>query len=189
MSSDTRRTKHHRPLARGLDEPSAGASGGAAVVAFPVGTGILFGLGFGGFFDGIVFHQLLQWHHMVSSWYPPDNLVNLRFNTLWDGIFHSFNYVVLVIAVYRFAGARQRLGRCIWAPGKLAGSVLVGWGCFNLAEGVIDHLALGIHHVNELVDVSERWAWDGGFLLWGALMFLLGLALLRAGRAGPGAAA
>jgi uncharacterized membrane protein len=37
---------------------------------FPVSAGIFFGLGLGGFFDGIVLHQLLQWHHMLSSWYP-----------------------------------------------------------------------------------------------------------------------
>ena len=30
-------------------------------------AGILLGLGLGGFFDGIVLHQLLQWHHMVSN--------------------------------------------------------------------------------------------------------------------------
>jgi uncharacterized membrane protein len=34
---------------------------------FPVSAGIFFGLGLGGFFDGIVLHQLLQWHHMLSS--------------------------------------------------------------------------------------------------------------------------
>ena len=33
---------------------------------FPKTAGILFGLGLGGFFDGIVFHQLLQWHQFAS---------------------------------------------------------------------------------------------------------------------------
>jgi Predicted membrane protein (DUF2243) len=37
---------------------------------FPTLAGVLFGLGLGGFFDGIVLHQLLQWHHMLSNWYP-----------------------------------------------------------------------------------------------------------------------
>lgn len=31
--------------------------------SFPAAAGILFGLGLGGFFDGIVLHQILQWHH------------------------------------------------------------------------------------------------------------------------------
>ena len=51
---------------------------------FPVSAGILFGLGLGGFFDGIVLHQVLQWHHMLSSWYPVNTIENLELNTLWD---------------------------------------------------------------------------------------------------------
>ena len=54
---------------------------------FPVSADMLLGLGLGGFFDGIVLHQLLQWHHMLTSpGYPPDNVRNLEINTLWDGI-------------------------------------------------------------------------------------------------------
>ncbi len=34
---------------------------------FPLSAGILLGLGMGGFFDGIVLHQILQWHHMATS--------------------------------------------------------------------------------------------------------------------------
>jgi uncharacterized membrane protein len=64
---------------------------------FPVAAGILFGLGLGGFFDGIVLHQILQWHHMLTSaGHPPDSVENLKFNTLWDGIFHASTYVFVV---------------------------------------------------------------------------------------------
>jgi uncharacterized membrane protein len=49
--------------------------------AFPIAAGIFFGLGLGGFFDGSVLHQLLQWHHMLSSWFPVDSLENLELNT------------------------------------------------------------------------------------------------------------
>ena len=31
------------------------------------GPGILLGIGLGGFVDGIVLHQILQWHHMLSD--------------------------------------------------------------------------------------------------------------------------
>ena len=34
---------------------------------FPTSAGGLFGLGLGGFFDDIVMHQVLQWHHMLST--------------------------------------------------------------------------------------------------------------------------
>jgi len=48
---------------------------------FPTSAGILFGLGLGGF-DGIILHQVLQWHHMVTSaGYPPDTVRNLEINT------------------------------------------------------------------------------------------------------------
>ena len=67
---------------------------------FPVSAGILLGLGLGGFFDGIVLHQLLQWHHMLTSaGYPPDNVRNLEINTLWDGIFHSSTYVFVLLGL------------------------------------------------------------------------------------------
>ena len=52
--------------------------------------------GLGGFFDGIVLHQLLQWHHMLTSFcYPADNVRNLEINTLWDGISHSSTYFLI----------------------------------------------------------------------------------------------
>jgi uncharacterized membrane protein len=34
-------------------------------------AGILLGIGLGGFVDGIVLHQIFQWHNMVSNWIPP----------------------------------------------------------------------------------------------------------------------
>src|SRR5215210_3329189 len=67
---------------------------------FPISAGILFGLGLGGFFDGIVLHQVLQWHHMVTSaGYPPDNVQNLKINTFWDGLFHASTYIFVVLGL------------------------------------------------------------------------------------------
>jgi uncharacterized membrane protein len=48
--------------------------------------------------------------------------------------------------------------------------MLVGFGLFNLVEGIVDHQVLGVHHVNETVDRSSWLYWDIGFLLWGAAM-------------------
>ena len=48
---------------------------------FPVSAGVFFGLGLGGFFDGIVLHQVLQWHHMLSNWFPVNTIENLEVNT------------------------------------------------------------------------------------------------------------
>jgi uncharacterized membrane protein len=60
--------------------------------------------------------------------------------------------------------------------------MLMGWGIFNLVEGIIDHHLLGIHHVNETVP-REQWIyWDLGFLIWGVAMLIGGWLLLRAGQ-------
>ncbi len=148
---------------------------------FPVSAGIFLGLGLGGFFDGIVFHQLLQWHHVVSGWYPIDSTDNLKLNIFWDGIFHSGTYVLVMTGVFILWRSARRLYRG-WLNMSLMGSVLVGWGSFNLIEGVVNHAVLGIHRVNELADPSHRVLWDIAFLLWGACMIAGGWALLARSR-------
>src|SRR3712207_8253604 len=67
---------------------------------FPVSAGILLGLGLGGFFDGIVLHQPLQWHHLLTdAGYPPDSVENLKINTFWDGLFHNLTYVFVALGL------------------------------------------------------------------------------------------
>jgi uncharacterized membrane protein len=116
---------------------------------FPKSAGILFGLGLGGFFDGIVLHQLLQWHHMLTSFgYPADNVRNLEINTLWDGIFHSSTYIFVLLGLI-ILWRRAHRTHVRWSGKLLAGTMLIGFGIFNLVEGIVDHHLLGIHHVNE----------------------------------------
>jgi uncharacterized membrane protein len=148
---------------------------------FPVSAGILFGLGLGGFFDGIVLHQLLQWHHMLSSWYPIDSVKNLELNTLWDGIFHSATYVFVVIGLFILWRTAHRR-HLVWSNKLLVGTLLLGCGVFNVVEGLINHQILGVHHVNERVPEPQRLLWDVGFLVWGAAMLIGGWLLVRSGR-------
>jgi len=149
---------------------------------FPLAAGILFGLGLGGLFDGIVLHQLLQWHHMVTSaGFPATSLENLELNTFFDGIFHAatYTFVVLGLVVLWRRAHRRHLW---WSWKLLAGSMLLGFGAFNLVEGTVNHHLLGLHHVNETV-APERWIWwDLGFLAWGAAMIAGGRALYRSGQ-------
>jgi uncharacterized membrane protein len=133
-------------------------------------AGILLGLGFGGFFDGIVFHQLLQWHHMLTSaGYPPDSVANLQVNTLADGAFHAATYVFTAAGLFvLWRALRGPRGRVTgW---YLIGAMIMGWGIFNLVEGLVNHHLLGIHHVREDVPTEQWLLWDLGFLLWGLLM-------------------
>lgn len=150
--------------------------------SFPASAGILFGLGLGGFFDGIVLHQLLQWHHLLTSaGYPPDSVENLKVNTLWDGLFHSLTYVFVVLGLIILWRASRRT-HIRWSSKLLLGTLLMGFGIFNLVEGIVDHQILGIHHVNETVPQAQWIYWDLGFLAWGAAMLIGGWLLLRSGR-------
>ena len=110
-------------------------------------AGLLLGLGLGGFFDGIVLHQLLQWHHMVGSveFFSPETVPGLRTNTLADGLFHAVTYVFTVVGVALLWRALHTGER--GTARQLVGLALLGWGLFNVVEGIIDHLLLGIHHV------------------------------------------
>ncbi|MCK1653467.1 DUF2243 domain-containing protein [Bradyrhizobium sp. 149] len=150
---------------------------------FPVSAGVLLGLGLGGFFDGIVFHQLLQWHHMLSGWYPLNSIDNLKLNTTWDGIFHSAAYVLVLLGLY-VLWQRARRSDFHWSRRQCIGAVLLGWGIFNLIEGVLDHEILRLHQVNETVPEGQRIFWDIGFLLWGAAMLVMGAAMAHSSAQG-----
>ena len=136
---------------------------------------VLLGLGLGGFFDGIVLHQILQWHHMVSTPAPPTSLENLELNTFGDGLFHAATWMITVAGVFALLasnGARHepRAGK------RFAGGLLIGWGTFNLVEGVVDHHLLNLHHVRPGPDAL---LYDAAFLAWGAAMFVSGWWLAR----------
>jgi uncharacterized membrane protein len=150
--------------------------------AFPLSAGLLFGLGLGGVFDGIMLHQVLQWHHMLTSaGYPADSGPNLEVTMLWDGVFHLSPYLFVLLGLLMLWRAAHRT-HVRWSGKLLAGTMLIGVGLFNGVEGIIDHHLLGIHHVNETVPPDQWMFWDMGFLSWGALMLLWGWRLLRQGR-------
>jgi uncharacterized membrane protein len=162
------------------------ASGNTAPAEGPLApsraSGLLFGLGLGGFFDGIVLHQILQWHHMVShvERYPVTTVAGLEVNTLADGLFHVATWFLVLAASVAAIAA--------WRRGRLApnwrfhfGLVLAGWGAFNVVEGLVDHEILGVHHVRD--DLGAPLSWDIGFLVVGVLMIVAGYLLHRWGLA------
>lgn len=137
--------------------------------------GIWLGIGLGGFFDGIVLHQILQWHHLLSEHYHPTTLQNLQINTLADGFFHAFTWVATVIGLFCvWNGTRGQ--HPAWSTRVFLGTLLLGWGGFNLAEGLINHQILGIHHVRP---GPHGLAYDIGFLVWGLLMMVWGWVWMR----------
>jgi uncharacterized membrane protein len=143
-------------------------------------AGVLLGLGLGGFVDGIFLHQIAQWHNMGSAVVPPTTLEAMSRNMRWDGWFHVATLVLTLAGVV----ALWREGCTGTAPPSLrilAGQMLLGWGAFNLVEGIVDHHLLQLHHVRDMpVHVP---AWDWLFLaVAGVLFILLGWLLARSPR-------
>jgi uncharacterized membrane protein len=138
--------------------------------------GLLLGLGLGGLVDGVVLHQVLQWHHLLSSegCCPPTTLRGLELNTLADGLFHVAT-IALLIAGGSMLWARFHDGRA-WSGRRLIGLILQGWGAFNVVEGLVDHHILGIHHVHP---GPYRWAYDVAFLAFGAVLIVAGRLMAR----------
>ncbi|MBD2359066.1 DUF2243 domain-containing protein [Tolypothrix sp. FACHB-123] len=138
-------------------------------------AGIFLGLGLGGFIDGIVLHQILQWHHMLSNVRPLTSTSNIDLNMIWDGLFHALDWVLTVVGVALLwrAGGRDDVP---WSGQTFLGSILLGFGLFNLVEGLIDHQILGIHHVKS---GPNQLAWDLGFLLFGALLVIFGWLMIK----------
>ena len=112
-------------------------------------SGILLGLGVGGFVDGIAFHQIAHWHNMGSAILPPTTMAAMRQNMAWDGWFHAA-CLALVLAGARGLLADARARRPIASARRFTGQLLIGVGAFNLVEGIIDHHVLQLHHVRDL---------------------------------------
>jgi uncharacterized membrane protein len=141
--------------------------------------GIILGVGLGGFFDGILLHQVLQWHHMFSSIDPTDTVPGLRMNTLGDGLFHAVTWLAVLLGLGILYARVVEARRAVWGSSVLWGWILFGWGAFNLVEGLVDHQILGIHHVHY---GPHRLAWDLGFLVSGVVLMILGWGIQRSGK-------
>lgn len=95
----------------------------------------LFGIGMIGMLDGIVFHQILQWHSV--------NMHTDRVHQIMsDGLFH-----LLVTIVIFVSGILLWKGDPKERPSRFWGSFLLGAGAFNLIEGIVNHHLLQVHHV------------------------------------------
>lgn len=137
----------------------------------------LLGFAFGGFFDGILLHQILQWHHLLSAveGAPFDRL---EAQVLADGLFHALMYVLAALGLWQlWRGARMPASR----TARLVGWLLVGFGAWHLVDAIVFHWLLGIHHIRM----------DGPVFMLDLAFFLLGVACVGLGwvaltRAPPG---
>ena len=132
--------------------------------------GLILGLGLGGFIDGILLHQIAQWHNMGSAILPPTTMDAMAQNMRWDGLFHVATLALTLLGVVLL----WREGRTGTAPSSLrvlTGQMVLGWGIFNLAEGIIDHHLLELHHVRDMP--AHVPAYDWWFLGIGGVLFIV----------------
>lgn len=123
----------------------------------------------GGFADGILFHQVLQIHGMLSAMLPRTSLLNEEINMFWDGIFHAVTWLATAADIGLLWRSARRT-KVTLPTSAFGGSLLIGWGLFNLVEGSVNHVLLGLHHVVERLGLS--------FLDWALLAVSLGLIAL-----------
>jgi uncharacterized membrane protein len=132
---------------------------------------IILGIGLGGFIDGIWLHQILQWHEMLSNKVTVDTVIGKSVNMFWDGVFHFFCLLVVltgVILLWKLL-FRTDINR---SKKLFSGGLLLGWGLFNLIEGVIDHHLLKLHYVRQVSGNPDFW--NLLFLVVSVVMLIIG---------------
>ena len=143
-----------------------------------VRAGIVLGMGFGGFADGIILHQILGWHHLVcvTAHCRPTSIEQLQLQNTQDGFFHLGLWLVTLVGMVMLFRAARHVGAG-WNGRVLFGSMLAGCGLFNFFEGIINHQILGIHHV--LPGNPHQFLFDMLWLVNGVLFFLISACLIR----------
>ena len=141
-------------------------------VSLAVGT---IGFALGGFFDGILLHQVLQWHHFLSL-VPGEALRDIGAQILADGLFHVAVYAIAALGLWLLWRARGGLAA---ADGRrLLGVALLGFGVWQAVDVAGFHWVAGIHRIR--VDVPNPLLWDLGWLaVFGLPTLVLGVWLLR----------
>ncbi|WP_187971040.1 DUF2243 domain-containing protein [Aquibium microcysteis] len=144
------------------------------------------GFSVGGFFDGIVLHQILQWHHLLSGLDGPAGS-DLPFQIMADGLFHLVMYLValagaVLLVMARASGARGG------STSEILRLVLIGFGSWHVTDAVLSHWLLGLHRIR--MDSDTPLAWDIGWLVvFGIAPLVLAAILPHRGGPSRGAAA
>ena len=137
-------------------------------------AGASIGFALAGFFDGILLHQILQWHSLLSS-LDGEVFQDLRFRMLTDGLFHVVMYLIGLVGLWLLWRTRAQFD-ATGSGRRFASSLLIGFGVWHLIDAVLNHWILGLHHIRE----NESWlAWDLVFFALGLVCVAIGLWLRR----------
>jgi len=141
-----------------------------------VWAGGLLGFAIGGFFDGILLHQILQWHHLLSG-LEGEAFSDLRVQILADGLFHALMYVLGAVGLWLLYRSRAELTGAL-ADRNLVANVLIGFGVWHVVDAVFAHWLTGIHRIR--MDVPDPLLWDLGWLaIFGLPPLIAGILMKR----------
>lgn len=146
-------------------------------------AGGVIGFALGGFFDGILLHQVLQWHHFFSL-VPGERWRDLRNLIVMDGVYHVAVYAIAALGLSMLWRARGGFAES-GADRRLLGAASLGFTAWQFVDVIVFHWIVGIHRIR--VDVPNPLAWDIGWLVVvGGPPLLLGwwLLLRRGGGSG-----
>jgi uncharacterized membrane protein len=135
---------------------------------------IVLGAGLGGLLDGIVLQQITHWHQMLSARVPPETVAAIEGNLAADGWFDAALWLAALAGVLMVWRGMRGPGR-LPSTRTLLGYMLVGWGGFNLVEGIISHHLLELHHVRDVPTHVVFYDWS--FIAVSGALVLIGLAL------------
>ncbi len=129
-------------------------------------AGLFVGAGLGRFVEGMVFDVIFQWYKSFSTRMLPSTMVNLRMHIFYTVVWTMF---VAGLGVLWVIGKRRDFR---WWERSFMGSLMAGWGLFNIIERVFHHRLFGFDRVVEYaVHIS----------LWDTALFIIGIALLGGG--------
>jgi uncharacterized membrane protein len=158
---------------QGMEDASS-AKRSAAYAAMAAGA---LGFALGGFFDGILLHQILQWHHLLSGLSQAAG--DLRFLIMTDGIFHLAMYIVAALGlIWLWRGRGALIADGAGRAGLALG--LIGFGTWHIVDALLSHWLLGIHRIR--MDSDMPLFWDILWLcLFGLVPVLIGIWIRRGG--------
>jgi uncharacterized membrane protein len=135
---------------------------------------LLLGIGLGGFLDGVLLHQIAHWHQMLSARIPPETIEAMLRNMRADGWYQLATWLATLGGVLVLWSGIRGPGR-LPTTRTLIGYMLVGWGAFNVVEGIVEHHILELHHVRDLPTHIVFYDW--AFLILSGALILIGLAV------------
>lgn len=150
-------------LVRPLDDPAAPRRLRRA--------SFLLGFAMGGFFDGILLHQILQWHHLLSG-VQTGALGSLSAQVAVDGVFHAIMYVIAAAGLIELFRARSAVA----SSGPIRprwGHFWIGFGIWHIIDALLSHWITGIHRIK--MDAENPLVWDlAWFVVFGLAPLLYG---------------